>query len=138
VEITEGLNRDKLDLLRFKITELIELYQIRVPKLIIMISGLTLNFADGPNLQKLLDNVLASSGARQKNIRILTMDGFTKTFVKSQKEYEDIEVVSKLQYALDGLLAELDNAEGEKEAALIGSRVLSAEKKRRGIDAAPL
>jgi DNA-binding response OmpR family regulator len=128
VEITEGLNRDKLDLLRFKITELIELYQIRVPKLIIMISGLTLNFADGPNLQKLLDNVLASSGVRQKNIRILTMDGFTKTFVKSQKEYEDIEVVSKLQYALDGLLAELDSAEGEKEAALIGSRVLSAEK----------
>jgi DNA-binding response OmpR family regulator len=127
VEITEGLNRDKLDLLRFKITELIELYQIKVPKIIVMLSGLTLSYADSPNIQKLLDNILQSSRAKQGNIRILTRDDFAKTFVNSQKEYEDIEVVSNLQYALDGLLKDLENTENtEKQAAIIGARVLSA------------
>jgi DNA-binding response OmpR family regulator len=127
VEITEGLNRDKLDVLRFKIAELIELYQVKVPKLIVMISGIALSFSDSPNLIKLLNNILAASKARQRNIRILTRDEFISTFIKNQKEYENIEVVSSLQYALDGLLAELDTAEsGEEQAVLMGDRVLSA------------
>jgi DNA-binding response OmpR family regulator len=41
VEITEGLNRDKLDLLKFKIVELIELYQIKTSKVIVILSGFT-------------------------------------------------------------------------------------------------
>ncbi|QQO08943.1 response regulator [Breznakiella homolactica] len=129
IEIAQGLNRDKLDLLRFKIIELIELYQIRVPKVIVMLSDITLTFADGPNIQKLLDTVIQASRARHKNIRILTRDSFVKKFVQSQKEYADIEVVTNLQYALDGLLSELDrNMEfGEKKAEIIGDKVLSAE-----------
>ncbi|MCL1813788.1 MAG: response regulator [Treponema sp.] len=127
VEITEGLNRDKLDLLRYKITELMELYQIRVPKVIIMISGFSLKPSDAPNLVKLLNNVLRASQAAQRNIRILTKDDFLKNFIKEQKEYKDIEVVSKLQYALDGLLKELNKVEnGEKQAVLMGDKVLSA------------
>ena len=129
IEITEGLNRDKLDLLRFKISELIELYQIKIPKLIIMVSGFTLGFADGPNITKLLDNILDSSRAKQRNIRILTKDDFFKTFIKEQKKYEDIEVVSNLQYALDGLLKELQTVQDdESQAALIGDRVLSVDR----------
>ncbi|GHV85261.1 two-component system response regulator [Spirochaetia bacterium] len=127
VEITEGLNRDKLDLLYFKIIELIELYQIRVPKLIIMLSGISLSAADDFNIRRLLNNILQSSKAKQRNIRILTKDDFAKTFITNQKEYKDIEVVSTLKYALDGLLAELDNAENKiQEAVLIGDRVLTA------------
>ena len=127
VEITEGLNRDKLDLLKFKITELMELYQIRIPKVIIMISGFTLSAADAPNLTILLNNVLKSSQAQQKNIRILTKDDFLKRFIREQKSYKDIEVVSSLQYALDGLLKELHEVEsGETKAVLMGDKVLSA------------
>ena len=125
IEITEGLNRDKLDLLKFKIVELIELYQIKIPKLIVMISGLTFDYGDGPNLMKLLNNILASSKARQRNIRILTKDEFVKTFIKNQKEYEDIEVVSKLQYALDGFIANPESV-GEDKTALIGDKLLAA------------
>jgi CheY-like chemotaxis protein len=127
VEITMGLNRDKLDLLQFKIMELLNLYQIKVPKLIVMISGFTLGFADGPNVQKLLE-VLQSSRIQQKNIRILTRDEFIKTFITGQKQYENIEVLDNLQYALDGLIKELDTTEdAEKQAALIEKRVLAAE-----------
>ncbi|MDR1899238.1 MAG: response regulator [Treponema sp.] len=128
IEIAQGLNRDKLDLLRFKIAELIELYEIHVPKVIIMLSDIKLSFADAPNMQKLLETVMSASRARRRYIRVLTHDDFVRKFIEGQKDYEEIEVVSNLQYAMDGLLQELDKgmAYAEKKAEIIGDRVLSA------------
>jgi DNA-binding response OmpR family regulator len=128
VEIAQGLNRDKLDLLGFKIVELVELYQIRIPKVIVMLSDIRLTFADGPNIQKLLEIILNSSRVRKKHVRILTRDSFTRNFIESQKEYEGIEVVSNLQYAMDGLLSQLDASMeyAEKKAEIIGDKLLSA------------
>jgi DNA-binding response OmpR family regulator len=128
IEIARGLNRDKLDLLRFKIAELVELYGIRVPKVIIMLSDIKLSFADAPNMQKLLETVLSSSKARRRHIRVLTRDDFVRKFIEGQKEYAEIEVVSNLQYAMDGLLRELDGgmAYAEKKAEIIGDKLLSA------------
>jgi CheY-like chemotaxis protein len=129
VEIAQGLNRDKLDLLGFKIVELVELYQIRIPKVIVMLSDIRLTFADGPNIQKLLEIILFSSRVRKKYVKILTRDSFTRNFIESQREYEDIEVVSNLQYAIDGLLSEIDSSMqyAEKKAEIIGDKLLSAE-----------
>jgi DNA-binding response OmpR family regulator len=129
IEIAQGLNRDKLDLLHFKILELIDLYGIRIPKVIIMLSDIKLGFADALNLEKLLNTVLGASRARPRHVRVLTRDDFARRFIEGRKEYADIEVVSNLQYALDGLLAELDRNmhQGEKKAELISDRVLAAE-----------
>jgi CheY-like chemotaxis protein len=65
---------------------------------------------------------------------VLTKDDFARQFVGGQKEYADIEVVSNLQYALDGLLADIGGPgggaeEAEKKAELIGAKVLTAGKK---------
>ncbi|MCA1949211.1 MAG: response regulator [Treponema sp.] len=129
IEIAQGLNREKLDLLRFKIMELIDLYDIRVPKIIVMLSDIKLSFADATNLQKLLDTVLQASRAKTRNIRILTKDDFTQKFIAGRKEYDGIEVSSNLQYALEGLLAEMDGTTefGEKKAEIISEKILQAE-----------
>jgi CheY-like chemotaxis protein len=129
IEIARGLNREKLDLLRYKIIELINLYDIRIPKLIVMLSDLTLSYGDGPNLQKLLDTVLQASRVKHHYIRVLTNDPFVRKFILGRKEYADIEVTANLQFALDGLLSELDPRMefGEKKAQIIGDRVLAAE-----------
>jgi DNA-binding response OmpR family regulator len=134
IEIAQGLNRDKLDLLHFKILELINLYGIRNPQVIVMLSDMTMSFADGPNLQKLLDVVINSSKTALQNIRILTLDAFARKFIEERKEYAGLEVVSNLQYALDGLITEFDEtAELEEEIAdLIGDRILSAAKSAPG------
>ena len=97
IEIAQGLNHDKLDLLRFKIIELIDLHKIKVPRVIIMLSDIKLGFADTANMQKLLDTVFQASRVKQRNIRILTKDDFVHQFIKGQKEYEDIEVTTNLQ-----------------------------------------
>jgi DNA-binding response OmpR family regulator len=129
IEIARGLNREKLDLLRYKIIELINLYDIRIPKLIVMLSDLTLSYGDGPNLQKLLDTVLQASRVKHHYIRVLTNDPFVRKFILGRKEYADIEVTANLQFALDGLLSELDPRMefGERKAQIIGDRVLAAE-----------
>jgi len=129
IEIARGLNREKLDLLRYKIIELINLYDIRIPKLIVMLSDLTLSYGDGPNLQKLLDTVLQASRVKHHYIRVLTNDPFVRKFILGRKEYAAIEVTANLQFALDGLLSELDPRMefGEKKAQIIGDRVLAAE-----------
>ncbi|MFA6506095.1 MAG: response regulator [Treponemataceae bacterium] len=128
VEIAQGLNREKLDLLRFKIAELMDLYEIRTPKVLVMMSDLKLGFGDGPNLQKLLEIIVSASRAKHRNIRILTKDDFVGQFVKGQRDFSDIEVVSNLQFAMDGLLSEIDPRMeyGDKKAAIIGDRILSA------------
>ncbi|AEF81370.1 response regulator [Leadbettera azotonutricia] len=128
IELAQGLNRDKLDLLRFKIIELIELYEIRVPKVIVMLSDIKLSFADAPNMQKLLETVLQASRAKLHYIRVLTKDEFARQFIEGQKEYSGIEVVSNLQYAMDGLLQDIEQGMeyAEKKAELIGEKVLSA------------
>jgi DNA-binding response OmpR family regulator len=128
IEITEGLNEDKLDLLKFKIVELIELYQIIRPKVIIMLSGFILRVSDRAKLFRLFDNVLTSSKAKQKNVRVLTMDEFARTYIELHDEFKDIVVVKNLQNALDGLLEEQDSSENnEVNVAFIDNRMLSAE-----------
>jgi DNA-binding response OmpR family regulator len=129
IEIAQGLNRDKLDLLHFKIIELINLYEIKIPKVIVMLSDMVLGFADAPNLQKLLDVVIKASRARLRHIKVLTRSDFVRKFIEGRKEYGDINVVSNLQYAMAGLLAELDESMqyAEKKAEIIGDKVLAAE-----------
>jgi CheY-like chemotaxis protein len=77
-----------------------------------------------------LDTVIQASRANHRHIRILTKDNFAKKYIKEQKEFEDIEVVSNLLYAIDGLLSEIDRSMeyGEKKAEIIGDKILSAEK----------
>jgi CheY-like chemotaxis protein len=129
IELAQGLNRDKLDMLKYKIMELIDLNSIKVPKLIVMLSDIVLSSADIPNLQKLLI-VLQASRTKNKYIRILTKDDFVKKYIGGKNAYQGIEVVSNLQYAVDGLLADMDDIDdaedqAEKKAELIGDKVLS-------------
>jgi len=128
VEIAQGLNRDKMDLLRFKIMELINLYEIKVPRVIVMLSNIKLSFADAPNMEKLLNTVIQASRTKHRYIRVLTMDDFVHQFIKGQKEYEDIEVVSNLQFAVNDLLSGIDSGadQSEKKAEIIGDKILQA------------
>jgi len=128
VEIAQGLNKDKIDLLRFKISELLELYKIRIPKVIIILSNIKLNFSDAPNMQKLLRVVLASSKAKQRNVKILTKDDFIHQFIKGQEEYNEIEVASNLQQAMKGLLVDAEkNGQTDGNTDLIGKMIFKAK-----------
>jgi len=128
IEIAKGLNRDKLDLLRFKIVELIELYEINIPKVILMLSDIKLGFADTSKMQKLLTTIIEASGVKLRYMRVLTNDDFVRQFIMGKNEYFEMEVVTNLQNAIDGLLAldDSDLNEAGKKAEIIGDRILQA------------
>jgi DNA-binding response OmpR family regulator len=120
IEIAKGLNRDKLGLLHFKITELIELYKIKVPKVIIILSDLKLEVADVPVFAKLLNTVLDTAKARQSNVRILTNDDFVFQFIETRKEYNGIIAASNLHNAMDGFLSDAGVGKTKEKAEFIG------------------
>ncbi|MBU0936949.1 MAG: response regulator [Spirochaetes bacterium] len=134
VEIAKGINRDKVDLLRFKIRELVDLYSMQKPKVILMISDMELSFVDGANLEFLLSAVAGSSGARPRHIKILTLSSFVQDFVDGRPEFNGMEVVKSLEYAIDGLIAEAATAADlpEDKAAIINDRVLSSKNHGQG------
>jgi len=128
IEIAQGLNRDKLDLLRLKLSELITLYKIRLPRIIIMFSDIKLALSDAPNMQKLFNVVFRAAMAKPENVRVLTNDDFVRLYVNEQKDYPGIKVVSNLHDAIDDLihLIDKDNQYDGAKAHLIGEKILAA------------
>jgi CheY-like chemotaxis protein len=129
VEIAMGLNREKVDLLRFKITELLELYSIRNPRILVMLSDMELSFVDGPNMELLLRILLDRAGAKAQHIKLLTNSTFVRDFVRGRAEYANLEVVSNLQHAMDGLLTDYDPQVemSDGKADMLAERILSAQ-----------
>jgi len=134
VEIAKGLNREKIDLLRFKIAELLELYAIRSPRVLVMLADMELSFVDGPNMELLLRILLDRSGAKARHIKLLTNSSFAREFVRGRPEFADLEVVSNLQYAMDGLLTDYESQTdtGEGKAEMLAERILSAQTHESG------
>ena len=134
VEIAKGLNREKIDLLRFKIAELLELYAIRNPRILIMLADIDLSFVDGPNMELLLRTFLEQSQAKARHVKLLTNSSFAREFVRGRPEFAEIEVLANLQFAIEGLLTDFDPEleMGDKKAQLVAERILSAQTNKSG------
>jgi CheY-like chemotaxis protein len=131
IEVAQGLNREKIEMLRFKLTELIQLYDIYAARVLLLMTDLDLSFADAPNLERLMDIILAYSKAKPRNIRILTKSSFIRAFINGHEQYSDIEASDNLQSAIDGLLAMASGYEyGDRKAEMITERLLSSDSAR--------
>jgi PleD family two-component response regulator len=82
----------------------------------------------------MLTTIINSSKARLHHIRVLTRDDFTRRYIEGQKTFSEIEVVSNLQYAIDGLLSDIDQSMqyGENKAEIIGDKLLSVKEAADG------
>ncbi len=125
IEIAQGLNRDKIDLLKFRIRELIDLYNIPYPKILVMMTDLSLSFVDAPNLELLMNNITSSVNIKNRNLKILTLDSFIREFLCGNKEYADIQIVTDLTKAIDSLLK--DVLPTDDASTLISERILSVD-----------
>lgn len=104
IEVAQGLNREKLALLKFKLAEMIEREELDSPKVIIMLTQLDLTFVDGLNLEYLINNILDNSKIHRKNIKILSLSQFVRDLVDGHSEYDGIEVSDNLPRVLNTLV----------------------------------
>ena len=131
IEIAQGLNTEKIELLKYKITELIDLYEIQVPKVLIIMSNLPITGEDSLKLNMLLSTILQHSQAKPKYVKILTTSDFVASFVKGKKEFAEIEVTSNLEKAMDGLLGRKAGAYLDQENLVVHQELLSASAPRK-------
>ncbi len=104
IEIAQGLNKEKIELLKYKITELLELYQVSVPKILIMMSNLELTEEDVGKLQFLLDTLIEYGNTKPKYIKVLTSSDFIKDYIYESTDYGEMSVADNLSEAMDDLL----------------------------------
>ncbi|MCR4630867.1 MAG: response regulator [Treponema sp.] len=124
IEIALGLNREKISLMQFKLAEMIEKEAIDSPKIIVMLTSLDFTFADGYNLEFLIDNILSCPGVHQKNVKLLSTSTFIKELVDGHKEYSAIEVASNLPKLLNGLID--SNSDSTNIPDFITDQILTA------------
>ncbi|RKX79050.1 MAG: response regulator [Spirochaetes bacterium] len=104
IEIARGLNREKIELLKYKISELMELYQIKVPKVLIMMSNIELSSEASDKLSLLFRTVLEHTGAKPWLVKILTNSSFVKDYVETSYDFKGIGVTNNLSNAMDDLI----------------------------------
>ena len=121
IELALGLNREKIALLQFKLSEMIEKEKIEVPKVIIMLTNLELSFVDGYNLEFLIDNVLACPKVRAKDVKILSLSPFVKELLEGHHNYSEIEMASNLPKLLNTLV---DTSSSNDVSDLITDKIL--------------
>ena len=122
VELALGLNREKIALLKFKLSEMIEQEEIEVPKIIIMLTNLDLTFVDGYNLEFLIDNILSCPKVHNKNVKVLSLSPFVKEFLIGHKNYSEIELATKLPRLLNSLV---DTSVTSSVSDLITNQILT-------------
>ncbi len=104
VELALGLNREKLALLRYKLSEMIEHENIDIPKIVVMLTNLELSFVDGYNLEFLLDNIISCPRIKNNNVKILSLSPYMRDFIDGHQKYTDIELSTNLPRVLSSLV----------------------------------
>ena len=125
LEVAKGLNTEKIELLRYKIDELLHLYQTAVPRFLLMMSSLDIDDKQIYKLRTLLETILEKSGDRPEHIRILTNSDIVKEYVQSTPELKKIGLTNNLSSALDDLIG----IKGDKFAQdkIVGEALLANE-----------
>ena len=125
VEVAQGLNREKISLLKYKISEMIDAYKIRDPKLIVMMTNLQLSFVDGINVELLLDTVTSDERIHRRNIKILSLESFMDEFLDGHGEYAGVKVIKDLTSALGSLIGRNDS--GLDATDIIADSILAGD-----------
>lgn len=123
IEVAHDLNREKLSILKYRLTEVIDIAHISTPKIVLLMSDLSLSFVDGSNVELLLDSILADSRVQPKYVKIITTDSFTKDLVAGHYQYIGIQVATSLPMILNSIVDKTGNTD---LADLIYEKILTS------------
>lgn len=123
IEIAQGLNRDKIALLRYRLAEILDKNNFHDPRLIVMMTNLDLTFVDGANLELLFDVLIEEQRLKRTNIKVLSMNGFIRDLLAGHPMYNGIEMIEDLTNVLNsfvdsGTTTELTEVVSEKILAV--------------------
>ncbi|MDR3200513.1 MAG: response regulator [Spirochaetales bacterium] len=126
IEVAMGLNSEKIDLLKFKLTELLDLYEVKEPKVLVIMSSLEITANDSLKLGTLLSVIVEYSRAKPRFIKVLTNSAYVRQYVMGRADFSEIDVASSLEQAMDGLLGRKTGSYIKGDSRVVQEEFLSA------------
>ena len=130
IEIAQGLNKEKIELLRYKIVELMDLYEVKSPKVLVIMSSIEVGPDDSFKLSTLFTTVMDNTTAKPRQVKILTNSEYVSEFIADRDEYEGVEVTNNLESAMDGLLGRKAGSYIDRESKTVHQEFLQASSPR--------
>ncbi len=134
IEIARGFNNEKISLLQYKIAELLKLYKVQYPRILILMTDIQMRPEDKPKLDRLLEEVEKFVDSFRQ-VRILTLDDEIKNYIKYHIQYKNIEIAPSLEKAVSGLLGIKGMESMTSEQDGVQDVLLSSKDDHRGNEA---
>jgi len=104
IEIARGFNKEKLVILKYKILELLRVYDVQKAKILVIMSNLNITEADSAKLETFFNIILQATQSDQNNMKVLTTSPLVISFLKQSSKLNNIQVSSNIEQAIEGLL----------------------------------
>ena len=104
IEVAMGLNFEKINLLEFKLHELLTLHALALPKFLVMMSSLDIKETDLPKVRRFFEILVEMTKGRVKWIKVLTQSKVLENTLRGIWEFSEISVTDNLGKAMDELL----------------------------------
>jgi len=103
IEIAQGLNTEKVELLKYKLIELLHLYDVTKPKILLMMTSIDFPENARPKLRRLIEVIQENAQANPRMIQILTSSKEIISYLATT-DYASIPIADNLPEAMDNLL----------------------------------
>ena len=104
IEVARGFNNEKIDLLRVKIPEILRLYEVTIPKVLIILTNIDVNDEMSPKFEAFLSTIKETTHTPVKGIKILTTSTDISKLVTSTLAFRSVEITTSINEAMDKLL----------------------------------
>lgn len=104
VEVAMGLNRNRLEVVKYKIAELIKLHRVKNPQVLLMMTDIPFNMPDRLKLTSLIHFCIEGAHIDDSKIRILTPSEEIKSYLAGHLEFYDIKVEDTLEQVMMGFV----------------------------------
>ncbi len=132
IEIAQGLNKEKIELLRFKLTELIDLYELKNPKILVIMSSIDVGPEETIKLGALFSTIMSTTRAKPNHVKVLTACDYVRQFLDDRDDYTGVEVVGTLEHAMDGLLGRRAGSFIDRESRTVQQEFLQTSAPKSG------
>ena len=103
IRLSKGLNKDKINLVKYKILELKKIHDLKINKIYIIIPDIEKQNHDFNLLHVMLDNIVESTRVLLTNIVVFTYNDYIKYYFNNNSKYNLITVTNNLNKALEKL-----------------------------------
>ncbi|MGL1893821.1 MAG: response regulator [Spirochaetaceae bacterium] len=109
VEVAMGLNSNRLEVVKYRIAELIKLHKVKNPLVLVMLTDIMFGIPDRQKLTSLIHFCMEGANINDTKIRVLTPSKIIKKYLNGHMELCDILVENSLDKVMHGFVQKTKN-----------------------------